>query len=62
MFPALLETAQGAAQGFTLTSEMFDGLVTSITNNAAVIVPVGVAAMGVLVSIRIVPRVVKYFI
>ena len=58
MFPALLE----AAQGFTLTSEMFDGLLTSISNNATIIVPVGVTAMGVLLSIKIVPRIVKYFL
>lgn len=58
MFPALLE----AAQGFTLTSDMLNGLITSISNNAAVIVPVGVAAMGIMVSIKIVPRVVRYFI
>ena len=58
MFPALLE----AVQGFTLTSDMLTGFLNSISSNAAVIVPTGIGAMAVMVSIKIIPRVVRYFI
>lgn len=45
-----------------LDASMLAPLVTSITSNAAILVPVGVTIMGILVSVTLIPRIINKFI
>lgn len=52
--------AEGA-DGFKLTSDMFSGLTSTISENAAILVPVGIGLFAVLFSIGLVPKIIKKF-
>ncbi len=51
-----------AAEGFTVTADMFTGLTSSISSNAAVIVPVGVGIMAIMVAVSVIPRILYKFL
>ncbi|MCC8024315.1 MAG: hypothetical protein LIP16_03305 [Clostridium sp.] len=46
----------------TITADMLSPIVTAITDNAAVIVPVGLTIMGIVVSIGLIPRILYKFL
>ena len=45
-----------------LTAEMLSGLQASITKDLGILVPVGVGVMGLMVSLRLIPRVIYSFL
>ena len=48
--------------GLTLTSTMFDGLLSAITTNLGVLIPVGLTIMGIMVAVSLIPRIVYKFL
>lgn len=48
--------------GLTLTSSMFDGLLSAITGNLGVLIPVGLTIMGIMVAVSLIPRIVYKFL
>lgn len=44
-----------------ITSEMLEPILDYITGNIAVIIPVGIAVMGIMIGIALVPRIIKRF-
>ena len=48
-------------EGLTLTSTMFDGLISAITGNLGVLIPVGLTIMGIMVAVSLIPRIVYKF-
>mgnify|MGYP006909825584 CR=1 FL=1 len=55
------ETVNTVATGLTLTSSMFDPLITAITTNLGVLIPVGLAIMGIMIAVSLIPRIVYKF-
>ena len=53
--------AEGA-EGFKVTSDMFSGLTSTISDNAGVLVPVGLTIMAIMVSIKLVPKIISKFV
>ena len=49
-------------EGLTLTSSMFDGLLSAITTNLGVLIPVGLTIMGIMVAVSLIPRIVYKFL
>lgn len=45
-----------------ITAEMLAPIVTDITNNAKILVPVGLSIMGLMVGIGLIPRVIYKFL
>ncbi|MGC6178115.1 hypothetical protein [Lacrimispora sp. 38-1] len=56
----LAAASTGAA--FVITEEMLAPIVTSITGNTAVLIPVGLAIMGIMVGIGLIPRIIYKFL
>lgn len=56
----MLAASTGAA--FVITEEMLAPIVTSITGNTAVLIPVGLAIMGIMVGIGLIPRIIYKFL
>lgn len=50
-----------SAGGFKLTSDMFSGLTSTIADNAAVLVPVGIGLFAIIFSIGFIPKIIKKF-
>lgn len=48
-------------EGLTLTSSMFDGLLNTITTNLDVLLPIGLALMGIMVAVSLIPRIIYKF-
>lgn len=44
-----------------LTSGMFDGLVSTITTNLDVLLPIGLTIMGIMVAVSLIPRIIYKF-
>lgn len=53
---------EGAVKGLTLTSAMFDSLLSAITSNLGVLIPVGLTIMGIMVAVSLIPRIVYKFL
>lgn len=53
--------AEGA-EGFKVSSDMFTGLTSTISDNAGVLVPVGLGIMAIMISIKLVPKIIAKFI
>ena len=53
--------AEGA-EGFKVTSDMFSGLTSTISDNASVLVPVGLGIMAIMISIKLVPKIISKFV
>lgn len=47
---------------YTLTSGMFTDLLSSITSNLGVLLPVGLTIMGIMVAVSLIPRIVYKFL
>lgn len=45
-----------------ITSVMLEPLTTAISGNMATIVPVGLVIMGLFISVKMIPKVVGWFI
>lgn len=45
----------------TLTASMFDGLLSTITTNLGVLLPIGLAIMGIMVVVSLIPRIIYKF-
>lgn len=50
-----------SAGGFKVSSDMFSGLTSTISDNAGIIVPVGLGIMAIIVSIKLVPKILNKF-
>ncbi|MFR8104701.1 MAG: hypothetical protein ACLU8F_06510 [Clostridia bacterium] len=46
----------------TLTSSMFTDLLSAITSNLNVLIPVGLTIMGIMVAVSLIPRIVYKFL
>lgn len=44
-----------------LTSDMFSGLVETITTNLGVLLPIGLTIMGIMVAVSLIPRIIYKF-
>ena len=53
--------AEGTVAGLTLTSSMFSGLVSTITTNLGVLLPIGLTIMGIMVAVSLIPRIIYKF-
>lgn len=53
--------AEGA-EGFKVTSDMFSGLTSTISDNAGVLVPVGLGIFAIILSIKLVPKIIAKFV
>lgn len=49
-------------QSLTLTSDMFGGLVDTITTNLEVLLPIGLVIMGIMVAVSLIPRIIYKFL
>ncbi|NNJ29171.1 hypothetical protein [Lacrimispora defluvii] len=56
----LAAASTGAA--FVITEEMLAPIVTSITSNSTVLIPVGLTIMGIMVGIGLIPRIIYKFL
>lgn len=45
----------------TLTSAMFQPLLTTITSNLGVLLPVGLTVMGIMIAVHLIPRIIYKF-
>lgn len=50
-----------AITGLVLTANMFQPLVTTITNNLGVLLPIGLTIMGIMIAVSLIPRIVYKF-
>lgn len=50
------------ASTLTLTSGMFDGLISTITTNLGVLLPIGLTIMGIMVAVSLIPRIIYKFL
>ena len=50
-----------AVKTLTLTSGMFDGLITTITSNLGVLLPIGLTIMGIMIAVSLIPRIIYKF-
>lgn len=48
-------------EGLTLTSTMFDGLLSTITTNLGVLLPIGLTLMGIMIAVALIPRIIYKF-
>ena len=48
--------------GLTLTSAMFTDLISTITGNLGVLLPVGLTIMGIMVAVSLIPRIIYKFL
>ena len=46
----------------TITNEMLAPIVTALSDNLTVLVPVGVTIMGVMIGVSLIPRIVYKFL
>lgn len=46
---------------FTMTPEMFQPILTTITENVGVLLPIGLTIMGIFVAISLVPKIFYRF-
>lgn len=49
-------------EGLTLTSTMFEGLISAITSNLGVLIPVGLTILGIMVAVSLIPRIIYKFL
>ncbi len=48
-------------EGLTLTSAMFESLLSTITSNLGVLLPVGLSLMGIMIAVSLIPRIIYKF-
>lgn len=47
--------------GLTLTSDMFSPLVSTMTSNLGVLLPIGIIIMGIMICVSLIPRIIYKF-
>ena len=47
--------------GLLITSDMLEPIVSSITNNLGVLLPVGISIMAIMIGVRLIPRIIYRF-
>ena len=52
---------EGTIQGLTVSSDMFAGLVNTITANLDVLLPIGLTIMGIMIAVSLIPRIIYKF-
>lgn len=60
--PFYLEKGALKMEGLTLTSTMFEGLISAITSNLGVLIPVGLTIFGIMVAVSLIPRIIYKFL
>lgn len=50
-----------AVKTLTLTATMFDGLISTITTNLGVLLPIGLTIMGIMIAVALIPRIIYKF-
>jgi len=45
-----------------LTAELLEPIITTITSNLTVLLPVGLAIMGIMIGVSLIPRIVYKFL
>ncbi|MGC6178141.1 hypothetical protein [Lacrimispora sp. 38-1] len=45
-----------------ITAEMLEPIVTSITGNTTILIPVGLTIMGIMVGVGLIPRIIYKFL
>ncbi len=45
-----------------ITAEMLEPITTTITSNLNVLLPVGIAIMGIMIGVSLIPRIVYKFL
>lgn len=50
-----------AVTTLTLTSSMFDGLLSTINTNLGVLLPIGLTIMGIMIAVSLIPRIIYKF-
>lgn len=45
-----------------ITAEMLEPITTTITSNLNVLLPVGIALMGIMIGVSLIPRIVYKFL
>ena len=48
-------------QGLTLTADMFSDLISTITSNLGVLLPIGLTIMGIMIAVSLIPRIIYKF-
>jgi len=51
----------GVVTALTLTSSMFFGLLSTITTNLGVLLPIGLGIMGIMIVVSLIPRIIYKF-
>jgi len=49
-------------EGVAITSAQFEPLISAITSNLGVLIPVGLTIMGIMVGVSLIPRIVYKFL
>lgn len=52
---------ENVGTALTLTSSMFDSLLSTITSNLGVLLPVGLSLMGIMIAVSLIPRIIYKF-
>jgi len=47
--------------GLIITSSMLEPIVSAITNNLGVLLPVGISIMAIMIGVKLVPRIIYRF-
>jgi len=47
--------------GVGMTASMLEPLVTAVTDNIAMVLPVGITIFGIMIGIGLIPKIVKQF-
>lgn len=47
---------------FVLKSTLLDPIVTSLTSNVEVLVPIGISIMGIIIAVSLIPRIIYKFL
>lgn len=50
-----------AVESVAITSEMLQPIVTALTNNLNVLLPVGITIMGIMIGVHLIPRIIYKF-
>ena len=45
-----------------ITSKMLEPITTAVTGNIGVLVPVGIAILGIMIGVNLIPRIVYKFL
>ena len=53
---------ENAATTFTLSASLLEPIVTGITSNLNVLVPVGITIMGIIIAVSLIPRIIYKFL